>query len=265
MSVICWSSHPVWGILETFNLPPEIILKIFSFKTVLMSPTRLPMDEFSEIENKTNDCCINCNYLRHNNLLETFITQLFNMNNIPYERYFTLVDSFLIKNQRFKPKNKEKLYKNFLEYIEIYKLNSEDPLDAYFHCTYKYIDVYKKNLIETILFTLCNNEYCFNIMKIFNTQNIDNKVESYILDSMRYDVGWGEIYFWKYMIYAFINKKKVTKNKLSIVNLKTTITNSTLIKWCNILGIKHYKSWKKAQLIGSIFKNEASDFDNSYF
>jgi len=258
MSVICWSSHPVWDLLEAFNLPPEIIIKIFSFKTILMSPTSLAMSEFSKIINENNRCCINCNYLRHNNLHETFITQLFYVDsNIPYERYFNLTEMFLIHNLRFKPKNKSVLYKNFIEFIEYYKKISEDPIDNYIKLSkYKDID-YKKDLMETMLFTLCSNEYYFNLVKIFNSENIDKKIENYMYDSLIYNPSLGQIYFWKYMISAFVSKKKVTKNKC--------VTHRILIQWCNILGIKHFKSWNKKKLITSIFKNEPSDFDLSYF
>ena len=262
MSVICWSSHPVWCILETLNLPPEIIIKIFRFKTVLMSPTMLPMNEFSELRKKHSNS-ISCYYTRHCNLLELFITQLFD-ETVPYERCFNLTDLFLTYNQKFKPKSKGDIFKKYITFIEDYKQTSEDPIDTYIELSNCLQFDYKKDLMETMLFTICTNEYYFTIISIFNSENINNQVETNMFDDRVTHSSWGIQYFWKYMIYSFINKTKVNKNKLSIINRKINITHRTLIKWCNILGIKHYHSWTKSQLIGSIFKNEPTKFDPSY-
>ena len=260
MSVISFSSHPVWHILEKYGIPPEIIIKIFGFRTVLMSPSKKGIDEFMEIKDVYNiNCCQICEESHHNSLLNAFITQTFN-DNVDSDRYFNLTITFLSINMLIKPTSKLLLLSKFLKYIEDYKYLAEDPLDRYIRLNNN-IDC-TNDLLGTMLFTLCMNEYKYNFHRIYSSTDIDYKIED--------KIEWDEVlqlhvpietYFWKNMICSLLNIKNVTKKKWSLRSDMYIAPKIRILKWCRVFGIKHYKSWNKNKLISALLKNEPTGFN----
>ena len=240
------SSHPVWRILEQKFLPMEIIAKIFSYNTVLISPIDKTSDEFSRIrsffERPTMRVPFTC-------LVNTFVQMCFDCDE-PDIQNFVVRYIYQHHTHFYTVNDPQEIFQRFLIKIHI----------AYEHTTMWFKNGANLNenrrLLEESLFYLLKCSYYDKVWFSYAPSIIKNNIENnnYNLVNFSDFDNWKSKYNYKILTQILCNKK----------NIQRSVSKDNLIGYCRLLGIKHYKSWSKKKLYHALMTTETTGFNEKY-
>tara|TARA_B110001450_G_C17630035_1_gene484818 strand:+ start:802 stop:1554 length:753 start_codon:yes stop_codon:yes gene_type:complete len=239
------SSHPVWVLLEQKQLPIEIIAKIFSYDTVMISPIDMTSNEFSRIRKFFEGPRLRVPFMC---LVNTFIQMCFDCDE-PAIQDFVIDYIYQHHCQFYNVNDPEEIFQRFL--IKIHMVF----IDDFWFSNGANLNENRRHLEESLFYLLKCSYYdkvWFSYVPSIIKNDIDNN--HYNLVHFSDFDNWKTKYNYKILSDILCNKK----------NIQRSVTKGNLIGYCRLFGIKHYKSWSKKKLYHSLMTNEATEFNEKY-
>ena len=239
------SSHPVWLLLEQKQLPMEIIAKIFSYNTVLISPIDMTSDEFSRIRKFFEGPRLRVPFRC---LVNTFVQMCFDCDEPDIQNF---VVNYIYREhcQFYLVNNPTEIFQKFLVNVHMYFAN-----DFWFSNSVNLNE--NRQYLEQSLFYLLKCSYYDKVWFSYAPSIIKNNIDvnNYNLINFSDFDNWKSKLNYKILIQILCNKK----------NIQRSVSKDNLIGYCRLLGIKHYKSWSKKKLYHALMTTETTDFNEKY-
>jgi len=231
------SSHPVWEIFQDLNIPPEIINKIFSYNTVVYSPISQPFDELTHILEFFEKTRLEAPF---NNMIHSFTTLCFDYDDYDMEEF---VLNYIYRfNYHFHTINDPtKVFEQFLRNT--------------FYTVGPNFEMVKDHLAHSLFF-LMRCAYYDKIYFAFEPSAKKNNIDlTYhnLIAHKSFD-NWKDR----------LNNKIFTQIIFNKSGIQKLVSKDNLIGYCNLYGIKYYKSWSKKKLYHALITNEPTTFDANY-
>ncbi len=232
-----FSSHPVWEIFEEKNLPPEIIAKIFTYNTITVSPINETLEELNQIRGFFETNRLEAPF---SSLVDSFTKLCFDYDDYDMEEHVTKY-IYRFKHLFYTLNDPTKILHHFIA-------------NTYYSISSNYSFI--KGLLENMLFYLMRCAYYDQVYFCFEPSERKNTIDIVYRNLIQFR----EFDNWKHKLNFKIFSQIMSNN----FGVQRGVSKSNLIGYCNLFGVKCYKSWTKQKLYHALMTTDATDFDETY-